>query len=104
MAEMDMVEIVARAIAKTAWERMNARDSSFAKMKYPSGVSQYCDEQWPIYRKDARAAVEAMRIPTQMMIDGADNKVTPDSDNLQCPDWYTAAIDAALSSSTSTRE
>lgn len=53
------IEAVSRALARCAWVRFNARDSAFARMKYPYGESQYVDERHHIYRDDARAAIDA---------------------------------------------
>lgn len=51
------LEAVSRALARCAWVRSNARDSAFARMKYPHGESQYVNERHHIYRDDARAAI-----------------------------------------------
>jgi uncharacterized membrane protein len=91
MAEMSMVERVARAMCEAAEEDWDAA----SYLDTASGNAP--EDQRDYWRVMARAAIEEMRTPTDEMRAAADNKVRPDSDNLQCPDWYTAAIDAALS-------
>lgn len=54
------------------------------------------DWNYDVAWKFARAAIAAMREPTEAMIEYANNTVRADSDNMQCPDWYRAAIDGAL--------
>lgn len=63
----EMIKRVARSLARSAWNRMEAADSPFAQNKYPRGAGQYCDERWAAYETDAQAAIEAMREPTDEM-------------------------------------
>lgn len=75
----EMVERVARAVFAAS----GGRDYDKAPMR-------------GMYDKMARAAIEAMREPSDSMITYADSHVRADSDNMQCPDFYRAMIDAAL--------
>ncbi|MDI6837830.1 MAG: hypothetical protein QMD99_19250 [Rhizobiaceae bacterium] len=56
------IEMVSRALAASAWKRLNTRDTDFAKMKYPDGEPQYVKEQWPLYVVDAHAALSALEV------------------------------------------
>ena len=55
-----LVERVARALAKCAWDRMECSDSPAAMRWYPGGLAQYQTEKWSLYEGDARAAIAAL--------------------------------------------
>lgn len=87
---MDIIERVARAICQ-------------ANQVEPDSDSQTDGNacQWEDYAEDARAAIAAMREPTDAMIEVGEMK----ANDLTQPDWspidiasrtYTAMIDAAL--------
>lgn len=78
----DMVERVARAL-------------SIADGNHPDACSNDEEEQpmWTLYLKDARAAIEAMRQPTDEMINDEDLPYSP----AETRQFWQALIDAALS-------
>jgi hypothetical protein len=83
---MDMVERVARALA-------------VADGMHPEAVSNDEDQVpvWTLYVDDARAAIEAMREPTEAMVgSGADHDAEGGGTGNPIA-IYTAMIDAALS-------
>jgi hypothetical protein len=91
-----MVEHVARALAHEAAERFYFADPGMFNLKFPGGLREYCDANWEKYADDARAAIEAMREPTRLMVcDGGDFVVERqiDEDIRNC---WRAMIDAAL--------
>lgn len=75
---MDMIERVARAMAENAgfsWEHC-------------------AQSQW---KSDARAGIVAMRVPTEEMVHGANEKLDElDRDGATPAEWYSLMIDAAL--------
>lgn len=101
-----MIERVARALAGCAASRAYRRDASFMQMKFSdTGDARfgppevYAEAHWPTYTDDARAAIAAMREPTEGMQFAACNRLM-DFGYQTCPIEsglaYTAAIDAAL--------
>jgi len=90
-----MVEKVARALAYEAHE--NANDYSSEKE-----LSSFIDFIWSSYVPTARAAIAAMREPTEgmkMAVDKAEDDLGICHEAYEHIDWYDAwpaAIDAAL--------
>lgn len=82
----EMVNKVAKAIA-------DAAGSDFDRLPATHGPGHGLRN---MYLRMARAAIEAMRQPTEAMIDHAHAVTMPDSDNMQCPSFYRAMVDAAL--------
>src|SRR5262249_20179530 len=62
-----MVERVARAIARAHGKRRANTDSAYFHANYPT-VDKYVDQMWPVHADDARTAIEAMREPTEGML------------------------------------
>lgn len=60
----EMVERIARGLAAEAAGRAWMFDPNFMSMKYPDGQGAYANENWPKYVDSARAALEAMREPS----------------------------------------
>lgn len=79
---MDMIERVARAIAG-----VNG-----------IGLDEANEAMWRVHEMEARAVIEAMREPTEAMLEAYDNTVQIDFEGepLNLPQAYTAMIDAAL--------
>lgn len=78
----EMIERVARAMA---WEAIiESLELSGVMAFNPEWIEKQVDEDWPMYRRHARAAIAAMREPTDAML-GAGYSVRADSDNLQAP-------------------
>lgn len=57
----EVVERVARSLAKSAFLRFQEADPGFVQLKWPGGLQQYVDEKWRLYAGDARAAIASMR-------------------------------------------
>lgn len=89
-----MVEVVARALARTAARRLDVRDNGFFYKKWPGGVDEYVGANWLDYESDARAAIEAMREPTVRMVQ-AGWAVNGYRGDMTSAEW-SAMIDAAL--------
>lgn len=83
----DMIERVAKAL------------STFDESNFPKFVKSDWEKLTPLarsaYRRRARAAIEAMREPTRMMIDAGASGCGEDSINVAMGAWD-AMIDAAL--------
>jgi hypothetical protein len=86
----DMVERVARALCRRQAERSAAPALSEWEM------GQHVDAWWPDCVDDARAAIEAMREPTNYMETAAYGVRDPHSDFTAPSTLYRAMIDAAL--------
>lgn len=86
--QMTMVERVARAMATQHWH-----DNCLWDGPFPS-VEQYADDEWTLWETTARAAIAAMREPTEGMVNIGQNKC---DDYLDAAECWAAMIDAALS-------
>lgn len=83
-----MIEQVARGMAAQGARHYARSDAKAFAEQYPAGASQYVDTHWHQYVEFARAAVEAMRLPTEAMVQAGGG---PDA----LARWA-AMIDAAL--------
>ena len=86
---MNKVEQVARAIALENAKR-NERDGTLQR----DGFEWFVNKTWSRHIDDARAAIEAMRVPTEAMI-GAGRVVLLEGER-KTIETVTAMIDAAL--------
>lgn len=95
MQEMTMVERVAKAIYETALERAPLLNPLGFTVDYP-GWEDLEDPDRTSALGEARAAIEAMREPTEAML-GAFDRMTDDSGSVLVKTGYRAMISAALS-------
>ena len=85
----EMVERVARAIADAVYDAIKA--ALFETRE------NYVDQNWPKFATDARAAIAAMREPTEAMAARGYDMYDPEHDSGPGPDeFWRAMIDEAL--------
>lgn len=80
-------------------------------MRFPGGAEQYANNRWELYADDARAAISAMREPTEAMVEACwpvyhvwgKDAPSPDSRpnayadmQVKALEYWHAQIDAAL--------
>lgn len=92
-----MVERVARVICESAIRRKLGNILAGKQGKsFERGIAPGVDMQWKHYQRDALAAIEAMRTPTEAMWAGADDEL-----DLMDPHWaeklWQRMISAAIS-------
>ena len=99
----EMVERVSRGLARVSAERMMAADPGVF-LRFWDSVDYYVSQNWTKYERDARAAIEAMREPTEEMERAGDETgcfVGSDEDvgyhGRKAGIVFSAMIDAALS-------
>lgn len=93
----EMVEKVARAICHPLYMKLHP-------LQPPEVIDQYVEMNWSNHIKQARAAIAAMREPTEGMLDVGGEQVLPveavgraSPDRFGARAVFTAMIDAALS-------
>lgn len=94
MAEETMVEMVARALCSRS---IVGNAFTFKGETIPR--EKFIDDQWPSFKGQARAAIEAMREPTHdmlVMMWKAHGEEDPSDTAAQFRKAYKAAIDVAL--------
>lgn len=89
----EMVERVARGLAEVAAKRFQERGPSTFAEAFPGGVPEYVEWRHHLYVDDARAAIAAMREPTEGMCEAGDNAVN--CSVTEASSYWRAMIDAA---------
>lgn len=93
----EMVERVARTLCRAKWDRKKWYGACSKEARLDWCENKY----WPEFVTDARAAIEAMREPTEAMVAAPDHESDYcDAQYLQDEDFagaWDAMIDAALS-------
>lgn len=96
-----MNEMVERAARAMAWEAIiESLELSGVMAFNPEWTEKQVDEDWPMYRRHARAAIAAMREPTEEMIDDGDDEFPQFEEAMYRFEYlrkaWQAMIDAAL--------
>lgn len=92
---MDMVERMAEAMV-TAYNPDPEKPGSF-RWNFMEGMTNMSEEQKGVYRMFARAALEAMREPTEAMVAAGSIRGIRDDRRSDAENCWLAMIDAALS-------
>ena len=63
MTREGLIEAMARAQARSAWDRSYRSDPNFSELyltRWPGGVEEYLEQKWPLYVPDVRASLAAI--------------------------------------------